>query len=572
MAIIHSLEELLSSRDHLVALFVLPPALGLVYFLQWFIQRYFLIGKYRNLRYLPPGPPSSIFTGTPGYPKDKCHIFFKKLSEEYGEIISVWQGPNLQIVLNSPRVVRDLCYKRGNIYNDRPKMYAFHDCIFRGISIVSTGYNNMWKKQRKIFNSVSGAAAAKKFLPFQDYETKQYLHDLLKSPEQFYLHTERFGASILTTAVYGFRADDITDPSALGLLLTGSWLETNLHPGKFVDDRWPILQQIPRSLAWWRKTYDDNAKMLDSIARAWWDPAKKAVDQGKAVPCFATDFIKQYPSEGFNEDEAALVTLGLMLAGAGTTSSIQNYLIMALALHPRVVKKAQEELDSVVGKDRIPVKDDEHNLPYIRAVIKETLRWRPFSNQGFYHATSKEDWYGSYYIPAHTTIIANAYSIHQDEKRHKDPEVFEPMRYIDYKLSAQEYANMDDAEQRDHFAYGVGRRICAGLNMAEPSLFLLASRLLWGFNVSQKCDENGKLIPIDTLGYSGGVFAKPLPFEASISCRSEQHARVIEEEFQNAHSDVRSLAQATKDGDMPGMQNLVKVLMAHPDTHFAGKT
>ncbi|EXJ70144.1 uncharacterized protein A1O5_06212 [Cladophialophora psammophila CBS 110553] len=569
MAILQSLKGPQLSREYVVTLFILPAIVGLIYFLQWFIQRYFRIGMYRNLRYLPPGPPSGVFTGTPGYPKDKCHLFFKKLSDEYGEIFSVWQGPNLQIVLNSPRVVRDLCYKRGNIYNDRPKMYAFHDCIFRGISIVSTGYNNLWKKQRKIFNSVSGPAAVKNFLPFQDYETKQYLHDLVKSPEQFYMHTERFGASILTAAVYGFRADDITDPSALGLLLTGSWLEENLHPGKYIDDRWPILQKLPRSLARWRKVYDENAKLLDSIARAWWDPAKLAVDQDKAVPCFATGFIKSYASEGFNEDEAALVTLGLMLAGAGTTSSIQNNLIMALALHPHVVEKAHAELDRVVGKNRLPNKDDEQNLPYIRAIIKEIMRWRPFSNQGFYHATTKEDWYESYYIPAHTTVIANAYSIHQDANRHKDPEVFEPARYIDYKLSAQEYANMEDANQRDHFAYGVGRRICAGLNIAEPSLFLLASRLLWGFNISQKRDEDGNLIPIDTLGYSGGVFAKPYPFAASISCRSLEHAGVIDKEYEAAHSDARSLAQATRAGDMPGMQNLVKVLMAHPDTHFA---
>lgn len=95
----------------------------------WFIQRYFLIGAYRNYRKLvrsliftlwiyfnkhllifkqPPGPPSSILTGTPDYQRGKTHIYFKKLSETYGDIFSVWDGPQLQIVLNSPRIIQEL--------------------------------------------------------------------------------------------------------------------------------------------------------------------------------------------------------------------------------------------------------------------------------------------------------------------------------------------------------------------------------------------------------------------------------------------------------------------------------
>lgn len=70
------------------------------------------------------------------------------------------------------------------------------------------------------------------------------------------------------------------------------------------------------------------------------------------------------------------------MAGAGTSAASMNYLIMACALFPTTVKKAQEELDRVVGPSRLPTLEDEPNLPYVRAMIKECLRWRPFSNQG----------------------------------------------------------------------------------------------------------------------------------------------------------------------------------------------
>lgn len=317
------------------------------------------------------------------------------------------------------------------------------------------------------------------------------------------------------------RADDVTDPSVIGLILMGSWLEAQLVPGKWVDDRWPILQKIPKSLAPWRSAHDENAVILNKIARAWWDPAKVTIEQGGPAKCFVTDFLDKYESEGFNEDEAALVALGLMLAGAGTSAATHNFLLMGCALYPDTVRKAQEELDRVIGDSRLPTIDDEDSLPYVRAMIKETLRWRPFSNQGesdlcsalvqclsdhsvgFYHATVKDDYYNGYFIPAGTTIINNAYSVHQDETRFPDPDRFEPMRFINHNLSALNYANLTDADKRDHFAYGVGRRICAGLSVAEPSLFLLAARTLWGFNIAQSRDGNGNLVPINTMAYAG---------------------------------------------------------------------
>jgi cytochrome P450 len=128
---------------------------------------------------------------------------------------------------------------------------------------------------------------------------------------------------------------------------------------------------------------------------------------------------------------------------------------------------------------------------------------------GFHHATSKDDVYQGYRIPAGTRIIPNAYSIHMDESKYPDPDTYEPMRYINYTLSATEAVNLKDGEQRGHFGYGAGRRVCAGMYVAEASLFIAVSKLLWTFNISYAKDESGQDILIDTMGYDGKFCPRP---------------------------------------------------------------
>ncbi|KAF2181178.1 cytochrome P450, partial [Zopfia rhizophila CBS 207.26] len=215
------------------------------------------------------------------------HHWYKRLSEKYGPIVSVWKGGNLHIVLNTAADIKELCDKRGTIYSSRPKMFVFHDIIFHGMFIASCPYNESWRRQRKIMTQCVGPTKIKFLQPCQEYEAKQYCRDLLDSPENFYLHAERFGTSILTSTVYGYRAHDIRHPSALALLMMASWMEHKMHPTRYIDDNYPILQKLPRWAAPWRKQYYRDAKLLLKIAKAWWEPCKQHVRDGIDISCFA---------------------------------------------------------------------------------------------------------------------------------------------------------------------------------------------------------------------------------------------------------------------------------------------
>jgi hypothetical protein len=128
------------------------------------------------------------------------------------------------------------------------------------------------------------------------------------------------------------------------------------------------------------------------------------------------------------------------------------------------------------------------------------------------------------------------------------PHMFQPERWLDPKwsISAAEAAAQRDPEKRDHFAYGVGRRICPGIYVAENSLFLLVSRVLWGFDIGYDYDENGKRIEVDLNAYAGGGLSKPMPFKAKITPRSGLHADMMRREWENTDTKLGTLGDVDK--------------------------
>lgn len=91
------------------------------------------------------------------------------------------------------------------------------------------------------------------------------------------------------------------------------------------------------------------------------------------------------------------------------TAAALSVFILAMRLYPNVMKRAQAEIDDVVGRDRLPTFADRENLPYIRAIVKEVLRWRPVGPLGLPRRTSQDDVYEGYFIPKGSLVIANAW-------------------------------------------------------------------------------------------------------------------------------------------------------------------
>jgi len=174
--------------------------------------------------------------------------------------------------------------------------------------------------------------------------------------------------------------------------------------------------------------------------------------------------------------------------------------MLAMLAYPEAQGRAHAELDAVVGRTRLPTFADLQHLPYIRAMVKETLRWRPISPSSPPHRVTEDDWYQGMFIPKGTICIANAWHLNRDpEIFGKNTEHFDPARYLD--ASGNIAPGMSDTKEQGHFSFGFGRRICPGRHMADNTLFINIAVLLWATKFERKKDSSGRFVPLDLDGW-----------------------------------------------------------------------
>jgi cytochrome P450 len=163
---------------------------------------------------------------------------------------------------------------------------------------------------------------------------------------------------------------------------------------------------------------------------------------------------------------------------------------------PEVQRRAQAEMDVVVGRDRLPTFADAPHLPYVRAIIREILRWRPSVPFSVPHAATEEDWYEGMYIPKGTVCISNLWHCNHDRTVFgEDADEFRPERHLDEH--GELLPGPIETYQAGHVSFGFGRRICVGKDLATESLFIDTARILWAAKLERPRDENGKEVALD---------------------------------------------------------------------------
>ncbi|KAG9311161.1 cytochrome P450 [Chiua virens] len=151
-----------------------------------------------------------------------------------------------------------------------------------------------------------------------------------------------------------------------------------------------------------------------------------------------------------------------------------------MTVHQDVQKRAQAELTSLLGSSRLPTLEDQPNLPYLDALIREIHRFNPIINL-VPHSALYDDEYEGYRIPKKTWIMCNVWSMTHDPTIYPDPDVFRPERHLD--------ASVTDPRS---FTFGFGRRSCPGVHFASAHNFLVISRILALFDIKPVTGSDGR--------------------------------------------------------------------------------
>ncbi|KAF5490276.1 Cytochrome P450 monooxygenase atE [Colletotrichum fructicola] len=329
--------------------------------------------------------------------------------QTYGDVFYTKVGATDYVWLSSPKAVKDLMDKKSAIYSSRPRLPLAQDVASGGSRQLFMAYGQDWRNLRKHSHSLLNLNATKKYRSTQELESRILLQDLLNKPDQFYTINRRYSTSVILLATYGYRIPSFQDPLITKIFTVLEHFSVMMAPGAFAVEVLPALARLPeRFFGNWR-TWGRNAFAHDSkVYLELWQTLKQTTDDGSARDCFCKDFYLGDPKRNGIDDLLAAYTCGgLVEAGAETTATTINNWTLAMILFPDVMRKGQEELDRVVGSGRLPTWDDEKNLPYIRAMIKETLRWRPVNKFGMYHASTEDDWYDGFFIPKGSTVVLN---------------------------------------------------------------------------------------------------------------------------------------------------------------------
>ncbi|RIB15489.1 cytochrome P450 [Gigaspora rosea] len=418
-----------------------------------------------------------------------------------------------------------LCYYifRSNTIRGLKKLPSppgslFYFVLTKGKGYVGNPYNERYRKVNPIMHSVLGQRSVKENSDLLDDEFPKTKDGF--NPKYFFQHTT---LNILSLLCSNKRTDSVDDPFYREF---ENLMGTHLELGK-VTNR---LSEFFSILKWFPNTKLLNAmkENADSMEVFFRKVVKEVIDDKEKKPCIIRELLRK-KDEGILDDlDVIFLTNTIFAAGTDPASASLTWLTAALANNPHVQSKAHQELDRVIGQFRIPEVSDEQNIPYIRAIIKEGQRYCGPHYLGIPHANEEDDEYNGYHIPANSVVVLNQYGIHMDEKRYENPKEFKPERFLGFTESSATLAN-GNYENRDHFMFGAGRRLCTGIHMAERELLLGVSRLLWCFKVenASPLGKDGKPIPINFDKIRNGVTVWPEEYKVRFVKRHDNVEKVL---------------------------------------------
>ncbi|KAG6819142.1 hypothetical protein H0H93_014943 [Arthromyces matolae] len=454
---------------------------------------------------LPPGPPGDPIIGN-----------IRSMPSEEQDVVEA---------------AVELLDKRGANYSGRPR-FPLTEVIGFKQALVFLDYGDDFRLHRKMLQKYFAKDKVIQHNQVLTREARLLAHNLASKPQSRDIMITRYATAVIIAVSYGHQITNDEDDYLKSLMI-----ELNLHYFLSKTSHYvPLVQYFP---SWFPGLHYVNvAKGARSYVRKLYEypytDVKEKLANGTANPSFLATQLEEL-QRGELEPEITIEHIQgasgiLYVAGAETTSSTMSTFIFALLLHPECQIKAQEEIDRIVGPDRLPEFSDRESLPYVECLLQETQRWHPTIPFGVPHYSMEDDVYDGMFIPKGSMVLANARGMTWNENVYEDPFTFNPDRFLPKPQGR--------GEPHPPAFYGFGRRsekepiclvvapdhlsstrICPGRYLAEESLWIAMVTILTTLSISKVIGKDGKEIT-PPIKFKLGVTSQPCPFEANIQPRN----------------------------------------------------
>ncbi|CAJ2508933.1 Uu.00g139590.m01.CDS01 [Anthostomella pinea] len=495
----------------------------------------------RPRRPMPPGPPGEPLLGhLRVIPSEHPEYQYARWGKEYGsDILGFTVLGRPIVVLNSVEAARDLMDKKGANYADRPRFVLF-EVMGWGITLTFLRWSPRFKLHRKMLQQSFTPSACKAYRPIQVEETRRSIKAILQQPEKWEVLLRQYSQAVVLRIGFGIQVEEKDDPYVRMAIDVEEATGEGGVPGASLVDVFPPLRHIPNALARLSSVLRplEHARRtkptIQQLHDAPWDATEPSIRAGKAMqPSFMlTHFGRYLANEASgNPNDATIDDIkgaagAISIAGGNTTWSTIIVCVLNLMLHSEVQAKARAEIESVIGLDedghilRLPTFEDRPQMKYLEYILQETTRWAPLSPLGVPHATVSDDTYKGYFIPAGSTVYANAWAMSRDERFYSSPEDFEPERYAPVSEGGK-------GEPLPDGAFGFGRRVCPGQYLAMAGVYILISTLLATSDLSCPVDGEGKEIK-PHVSFTNGLSGVPDSFPCVIRPPSDRMMSLLE--------------------------------------------
>ncbi|KAJ6498359.1 cytochrome P450 [Mycena vitilis] len=478
-----------------------------------------------------PGPRQLPLLGnTLQLPKGHLWTWFEQLCLEFGPIVRLNFAGDDYLLLSRPEDAEELLVKRSAIFSGRKQSVFAARYRSNNKRMLLLPHGEDLKKQRAMFKLLLRPGALLSYHDRIEQQRSRLLLDLLDGPDKYRDHLYRFTATLIMRITYGTSLHG-QESDLDAILASNESFNLDALPGAHLVDTFPLLDYLPDFLSPWRA--DAKRKHLEELEL--FERLAVQVKERRANGDDSESFMSQvWDAQGKYElDDETVAYLGgsAFEAGTSVTACLLHTFLLACLTQPEVVRKAQAELDRVVGDD-IPGFEHMTSLPYVHAVVKEALRWVPVTPLAFPHKCDVDQEYNGIEIAAGTFIIPSIWNMHKDPRNFRDGDVFDPARWYD----PDTHGNVKETDSLvdGHWTFGFGRRQCPANYLAVEVVWAAIAALLWAFDISNALDPITKqpiVVNPTITPWLDGVNIEPAPFPLSIVPRSDAHAERIRQHW-----------------------------------------